>query len=516
MRDSDSRAGGITGEQRAVLSVVIITSFMTSFAGSAVNLAIPSISLEFSGSAILTGWVVTGYLLINSSMAVPFGRIADLTGRRWVLIGGIFIFTACSALCVFAPSMYALIGMRVLQGVGAAMIFSTNIAILVGAFPLQRRGRVLGYSVAAVYVGLSAGPVVGGVLNYYLGWKSIFLSNAAMGFLVFLMALRFLPKDARPDMQPVDGPGHGSARPDVAISQGGGRPGGGAGQTSVRPDGKTNHAGAHRPNDFDIPGILLYITMILAVMYGFSALAGSTPAKFIIAGGFLLGALFFFHERRADSPVVKVSLFADNPDYALSNLAALLNYGATFALGYLLSIYLQVAKGFDSQTAGLILISQPIMMAVLSPFAGRLSDRVSPFKLASLGMGFCALGLLSFAFISDSYPMWLIIANLIVEGVGFALFSSPNSNAIMSCVAPRDHGVASSLLATMRTIGHTSSMAVVTLITAAHMGTATFAGATPQQLIGAMRTGFIIFTVICAVGVLFSLQRKGTRPHADA
>lgn len=500
MRDSDSRAGGITGEQRAVLSVVIITSFMTSFAGSAVNLAIPSISLEFSGSAILTGWVVTGYLLINSSMAVPFGRIADLTGRRWVLIGGIFIFTACSALCVFAPSMYALIGTRVLQGVGAAMIFSTNIAILVGAFPLQRRGRVLGYSVAAVYVGLSAGPVVGGVLNYYLGWKSIFLSNAAMGFLVFLMALRFLPKDARPDMQPVDGPGQGGGRPDVAIGQGGG----------------AGRGGAHRPKDFDIPGILLYITMILAVMYGFSALAGSTPAKFIIAGGFLLGALFFFHERRADSPVVKVSLFADNPDYALSNLAALLNYGATFALGYLLSIYLQVAKGFDSQTAGLILISQPIMMAVLSPFAGRLSDRVSPFKLASLGMGFCALGLLSFAFISDSYPMWLIIANLIVEGVGFALFSSPNSNAIMSCVAPRDHGVASSLLATMRTIGHTSSMAVVTLITAAHMGTATFAGATPQQLIGAMRTGFIIFTVICAVGVLFSLQRKGTRPHADA
>lgn len=466
---TNNKADGITDVQRTVLSVVVITSFMTAFAGSAVNLAIPAISLEFSGSATLTGWVVTAYLLTNSSMAVPFGRIADLTGRKWILVGGIFIFMFFSALCVLSPSMHVLIAARVVQGIGAAMIFSTNIAILVGAFPVQRRGRVLGYSVAAVYIGLSAGPVVGGMLNHYLGWRSIFIFNSIVGLLVFLMALRFLPGDGRSKDAPL------------------------------------------KAQDFDIPGILLYTTMILTVMYGFSSFSDSIFAKLMIAGGLLLGGFFIMRELKTKSPVVKVALFTNNSNYALSNLAALLNYGATFALGYFLSIYLQVVKGFDSQAAGLILISQPIMMAALSPLAGRLSDRTSPFKLASSGMGLCALGLLSFAFISESYPMWLIIVNLLIEGVGFALFSSPNSNAIMSCVEMRDHGVASSLLATMRTIGHTSSMAVVTLIIAVHMGAATFTGAAPGQLMSVMRTGFIVFTVICAVGIVFSLQRK-TRP----
>jgi len=164
--------------------------------------------------------------------------------------------------------------------------------------------------------------------------------------------------------------------------------------------------------------------------------------------------------------------------------------------------------GFDSQISGLILISQPLMMAVLSPYAGKLSDRVSPFKLASFGMGLCSLGLFSFIFISEHYPLPLIIGNLLVVGVGFAFFSSPNTNAVMACVEKKDYGVASSILATMRSIGHSSSMAIVTFIVSQQMGSIALSDAKPGQLVATMHVAFIIFTCVCGAGIFISLKRK--------
>jgi MFS family permease len=180
-----------------------------------------------------------------------------------------------------------------------------------------------------------------------------------------------------------------------------------------------------------------------------------------------------------------------------------------------MSIHLQVSMGMSSQNAGFVMISQPLIMAVLSPYAGRLSDRISPFRIASFGMGLCAAGLLLFSFISTAFPLPLIIAGLAVVGVGFAFFSSPNTNAIMSCVDRNNYGVTSSILATMRGMGNTSSMAIVTLVVSAHMGAASFAEASPALLSATMRTGFIVFTVICAVGVFCSLQRKSSSDARD-
>jgi predicted MFS family arabinose efflux permease len=353
--------------------------------------------------------------------------------------------------------------------VGGALIFSTNIAILVDAFPPEMRGRVIGYSVAATYTGLSAGPVLGGLLNHYFGWHSIFAVTAALGFAVFVLALVNLP----------------SAKPAAAAGQ------------SAR-------------GRYDLPGMCLYICMILAVMYGFSALTENFIAKFLIPAGFVLGVLFVMRERRAASPIVEVRLFASNMSFSLSNLATLLNYGATFAIGYFMSIYLQVAMGMSSRNAGFVLISQPLIMALLSPYAGRLSDRVSPFRLASFGMSLCAAGLLLFSFISEDFPLPLTIAGLAVVGVGFGFFSSPNTNAIMSCVPRSDYGVTSSIIATMRGMGHTSSMAIVTLVVSAHMGAAPFSEAPTQLLLKMIRTGFTVFTVICAVGVFCSVYRNNS------
>ncbi|WP_084145909.1 MFS transporter [Anaerovorax odorimutans] len=453
-----------TNHQLATLFVVIITSFITTFTGSALNLSIPTIGTEFHASASFIGWIITGYMLASATLSVPFGRISDLTNRKRILVIGILIFALCSCAAAFAWSIKILLLFRIVQGIGAAMIFSTNTAVLISAFPSEKRGKVLGYSIASTYIGLSAGPVIGGMLNHHFGWRSIFTVTFLISITVFIIAIKYLPKSIK------DASGQG----------------------------------------IDFLGNILYMTMIVTIMYGFSSFTSVWFAKYLIISGVVLFILFVMHELKTKYPIIEVRLFAHNISYTFSNIAALLNYGATFALGYLLSIYLQLIMGFDSQISGLILISQPLLMAVLSPYAGKLSDKISPFKLASFGMALCALGLFSFIFISKDYPLWLIIVNLIVMGVGFAFFSSPNTNAVMACVEKENYGVASSILATMRSIGHTSSMAVVTFIVALKMDAIPLAKATPEMLISTMHISFIVFTCVCTVGIFISLKRKNT------
>ncbi|HWQ80131.1 MAG TPA: MFS transporter [Anaerovoracaceae bacterium] len=455
--------------QISTIIVAVFTAFIIPFNGSALNLSIPAMGSEFHVSAASVGWIVTGYLIAAAVLSVPFGRIADLTGRKWVLVTGILSFAVCTGAAAFAGSMAVMLLLRVLQGVAGAMIFSTNTAVLISAFPPDKRGKVLGYSIGATYTGLSAGPVIGGIMNHYLGWRSIFVLTFAVSAAVCMIAFKKLP---------------------------GGK---------AEKNGQT----------MDFLGNILYISMLTLIMFGLSAVTDLSYAKYLILVGIILFILFVRHELKMKSPIVEVRLFANNIGYSFSNLAALMNYGATFALGYLLSIYLQVVKGYDSQISGLILIAQPLMQAVLSPYCGKLSDRVSPFKLASFGMGLCALGLLSFIFISEQYPLPLIIANLIVVGVGFAFFSSPNTNAVMACVEKKDYSVASSILATMRSIGHSVSMAVVTIIVAWQIGNVMLSDAEPGVLVNTMHISFIILTCVCAVGIFISLKRKPAQDTND-
>jgi len=441
-------------DQMATIYVALITSFVTTFTGSALNLSIPNMGNEFDVSARFIGWVVTAYMLAVAALSVPFGRFADLTNRKRVLTIGIFVFAVSSLFSTFAWNIMVLIALRVLQGIGGAMIFSTNTATLISAFPGNQRGKVLGYAIAATYIGLSAGPVVGGILNHYLGWRSIFLFTFLLTAIVLYIALKRLP----------------------------------ASKTKVE-------------GNFDISGNILYILTIILIMYGLSTLStGRYPLALIILGTALL-VFFVLHERKTLNPIINIRLFAINSTYTASNITALLNYGATFAIGYLLSIYLQVVMGYSSQAAGMILIIQPIIMAVGSPYMGKLSDRVSPYKLASIGMGICALGLLFFVFITESTPLWVIMLALVISGIGFAVFSSPNTNAVMACVDKEDYGVASSVLATMRSLGHTSSMAIVTIVVGMYMGNQSLSEASPLLLIETMHTAFKIFVGICIFGI---------------
>ncbi|MFR9143328.1 MAG: MFS transporter, partial [Lentihominibacter sp.] len=258
----------------------------------------------------------------------------------------------------------------------------------------------------------------------------------------------------------------------------------------------------------DMSGNILYVIFIVMMMYGLSEIGKGMIYVLITAVGVILGILFIIHESRSEDPIVNVTLFRENKGYAFSNISAMLNYGATFAISYLISIYLQVVMGYSSQTAGLIMIFQPIIMAVLSPVMGRFSDRISPFKMSSVGMAFCAAGTFIFIFIGRETQIFVIIMALVITGLGFSLFSSPNTNAVMSCVDKAEYGVASSILATMRSIGHTLSMVIVTITVTMLIEDMPLADAPAEVLIKVIRISFIVFTLICTAGVFISLKRK--------
>jgi MFS family permease len=206
-----------------------------------------------------------------------------------------------------------------------------------------------------------------------------------------------------------------------------------------------------------------------------------------------------------------------NVNFTLSNLAAFCNYAATGAIAYILAIHFQEVLGHTPDVAGLILIAQPLIMAVISPYMGKLSDRKSPYVIASIGMALCTAAMASFVFVNETTPLLYFIITLIVAGVGFGTFSSPNTNAIMSNVSGKDYTVASAITNSMRNIGQMSSMAVITIVMNFTLGKTSLEDATNAQLVEYMHISFIIFAVVCLVGVVLSLGRNGKKDkHKNA
>ena len=452
--------------RRSVFLASTLASFLTPFMGSAVNVALPNIGKSLELDAVVLSWIATSYLLAAAVVLVPAGRIADLHGRKKIFLAGMVIYTVASGLCAIATSAFQMVTFRALQGIGGAMIFGTGIAIVMSVFRPDERGKILGYTVSAVYLGLSLGPFVGGLLTDQLGWRSVFALNVPLGILVIAYSMMHM-------------------KGEWLSSAGGG---------------------------FDGTGSLLYGSALLGVMYGFSHISSPDGMAFVGIGLALLGG-FIWWEYRSGSPVLDLRLLTGNRVFALSNLAAFINYAATFGVTFLLSMYLQYVKGYDAKTAGLILIAQPAIMALLSPFAGRLSDRVEPRIVASVGMGLTTVGLTFLGFVSDQMPTGVILGCLMVLGAGFGLFSSPNTNAIMGSVAPSHYGTASAFSGTMRLLGQVFSMGIVTLLISTRIGTVVVGPGEHAALLTVERAAFGLFAVMSVGGVFASLVRGKTRPR---
>ena len=459
----DDHAGNSTSKG-AVLLVTTMASFVFPFMASAVNIALPSLGKELSLDAVTLGWIATAYLLSSAALLVPFGRIADIYGRKRIFACGIGIFTFSSLLSGLANSTTMLIAWRVLQGIGGAMLAGTAVALLTTVFPANERGKVLGTIVAAAYLGLSLGPVLGGVLTQHLGWRSIFLIGALLGLLVLGVVLWKL---------------------------------------------KGEWTGA-KGERFDFAGSVIYVLGLVALVYGFTLLPAMSGAGLIIGG--TIGLLAFTRwETRTRSPVLDISLFINSKAFTFSNLAALINYSATFAVTFLISLYLQYMKGFNPQNAGLILVAMPAVQAILSPLTGRLSDRIEPRLIASAGMVLNTVGLILFIFLNEETSLKLIIGNLVLIGFGFALFVSPNTNAVMSSAPKTAYGVASAMLATMRQVGMVLSMGVAMLMFALYVGRVQITPEYYSLFQQSMKTSFIIFAILCFGGIFASLARGRVR-----
>jgi len=444
----------------AAAVVAGMASFLAPFMGNSVNIALPSIGREFSTDAVTLGWVATAYLLAAAVFLVPFGRLADIFGRKKIFVWGILTYTLSSLLSALSPSILALIFSRIIQGIGGAMIFGTGVAILTSVFPPGERGKALGINTAATYLGLSLGPVLGGLITQHLGWRSIFFVNIPLGLLVIVVVFWKL---------------------------------------------KGEWAEA-RGEKFDSSGSLLYGLALVGVMIGFSRLPQSLGVWLLVAG-LVLAAGFAFFETKTASPVLDIGLFMKNRVFAFSNLAALINYSATFAVGFFLSLYLQYLKGMNPQSAGLILIAQPVVMTLFSPFAGRASDKIEPRVVASIGMALSSGGLFLLAFVQTNSPLVFIGGSLALLGFGFALFSSPNTNAVMSSVEKKSLSVAAATLSTMRLVGQNFSMGIAMMLFALYVGKVRITPANYDSFLHSVKTGFLIFSALCLAGVFASLAR---------
>lgn len=453
-------------DKRMVLLITCMTAFTTPFLATSLNIALPTINSEFAvPDQALLNWVVTGFMLAAAIFVVPFGRLADQFGRKRIFVIGLLVVVVSSLLCSVSNSVYMLIASRAIEGIGSAMIFGTSVAILTSVYPLKERGKVLGINVAITYAGLSLGPSLGGFITHFGSWRLIYAGIALYALIVAVLAVYKIKEEWRTD--------------------------------------------ASAP--FDVPGIALYGAMLVAVMLGLSNIQALWGAALFALSLLLMGA-FFWWELRNRNPVLKISVFRNNTVFLFSNLAALINYSATSAVAFMLSLYLQKIAGFDALTAGLIMIAQPVMMAVFSPLTGRLSDRVEPRIVASAGMGLCAVGLVLFALIGPGTPLWTVVAGLMFLGLGFALFSSPNTNAIMSSVEKPDYGVASGMVSTMRLIGQMLSLGIANLIFTAFMGHTEIPKTGPYDLLmQSIQVTFVIMAVLCVIGVVFSIARGNLR-----
>lgn len=452
-----------TQEKRYLLVIAVLTSFAGPLMLSAVTIALPAIGTELSMNAIQLGWVAQSFSLTMAVFVIPFGRLADIWGRKKIFTIGLSIATVSTLLSALANSFLMLVSLRVLQGIGMSMLYSTSVAMLMSSYLPAERGRVLGINVAAVYSGISLGPVIGGILTQNLGWRSVFFLFVVLQVPALVLLLARIRTEWR----------------------------------------------EARGEKFDIPGALLFAIMLFCLMYGFSLLP-ATLGIWTIAIGVIGLVAFIAWERKVASPIFNIQLLTRNRMFAFSNLTQMLFYVAVFASFISVSLYLQYVKGFSPQDAGFILLAQPVVQAVLSPIAGRLSDKVQPRVIVTAGVTTALVGLVLLLVATVNTALLFIIVSLVLLGVGLAFFAAPNTNAIMSSVERKHYGVASAMEMATRSVGMAFSMGILMLLFSLYLGTAQITPEYYTAFVDSFRMALIIFAGFCICCIVASSVRGKT------
>ena len=453
--------------QRAALVMVVANSFAQPLMLSSVTVALPSIANDLALNAVTLSWIPLAFLLSSASTVLSFGRLADMFGRKRIFVLGALGSMLSSLLLALAPNGPMLIGLRVLQGISAAMLYATQAAIVTSVYPPERRGQALGMIASGVYFGLTAGPLLGGWLVEHFGWRYAFVVHLPLTASVLLFALPRVSGDwAAPER-----------------------------------------------GSFDWRGALTYAGGIVALIGGATALHGALGAALLAVGVGLI-AWFVREQRRRTHPLFEVNLFYTNRVFALSSLAALLMYTTTFSVPVLASLHLQYLKGLSATAAGLVMFAQPLVVALMSPLVGRLSDRVEPRVLATAGVLVTGLGLLALATLGAGDGLGRVAASLGLTGLGFSLFAVTNVSAIMGAIGRGQQGAASSAVAAMRVLGQVCSMGLVAMAFSFTMGDAAIQAETYPALARALSISFGFAAALCVPCALCSLARGELRPAA--
>ena len=440
-----------------VVLISFITSFFAVFLSNGIIIGVPAIAQEFAMNNVIQNWVPTIFFLVVAVFTVPAGQISGKFGVKKSLLAGVIVYLIASIGACLSISTETFLIFRILQGAGVAFLNVSAMAMVVQAVKPQNRGKALGFTVTGVYLATSLSPVICGFLVHNLGWRSMFYFVVPFLVLCIILMIFKIPQEWK----------------------------------------------TYEKDKIDKVGSVIYGIGILAFIYGFTTLNTQTGLIITILGIVLL-IIFGAYELRQKSPVFNMNLFR-NAKFTSSNIAALCSYIAVMVVTTILNYHFQYVRGWDAQMSGLILIITPILMAIMAPNAGKLSDKVHPQKLAALGMGIATVALLILPFLNGSTPLYLVVLAMILQGIGMGLFSSPNMNAIMSSVPPKDAPTASASQATMRTIGQTMSLGLLTLVFAWVMGNLELAPQYASMIVQSSQIICGICTVACVLAIFASL-----------
>ena len=457
-----NQAASATDSRRKwlVFTAVGIGSFMSALDSSVVNTILPVIRTYFNSDVAAVEWTVVVYLLVVSSLLLAFGRLGDLKGHKRIYISGFIIFVIASALCGLSPSVGILVTARAVQALGAAMLFANSPAILIRGFPPQQRGRALGMQATMTYLGLIVGPALGGLLTQSFGWRAVFYINVPVGLLAFGISVAFIEAD-RLEVTNID--------------------------------------------RFDWPGAIIFSAGLVALLMGLNQGQAwgwtSTAVLGCLTAAVILLAFFIWLEKRTLAPMLDLSLFQQRL-FSACTASAVLNYIGVSCAIFLMPFYLIQGRSLDPAHAGLFLTAQPVVMAIVAPISGSLSDRIGSRILSTIGMAILAVGLFLLSNLGPTSPDIAILVSLAVAGLGTGIFISPNTSALLGSAPRQRLGIASGILATARNVGTVLGVGMAGAILTSIIGQYG-----DSALFDAVHAGFIVASGIAVIGALVSSVR---------
>ena len=449
----------------SVILTISFSQFVMPLMFSGIGITLPSVGHDLQATGVQLGLVESIYLGAAAAILLPMGRVADLTDKKTIFKAGLIFYMLITFALGFLQQIELFIGLRLLQGIAGGMLLATNMAILSELVPKKSLGRAIGFAVGSVYLGLTTGPFIAGIITTQLGWRYVYYLGGVLIGVAALISLKNIPSDKKMKFVTID-----------------------------------------------LVGTLLIITSISLLVAGSSSLGGGLVRYFLLVLGIITMLLFLASQTRVKDPLISLKMILSNSKLTSALLVQLINYAGTFGMTFLFSLYLQTVKEMTPQEAGITLMISPVIMAVFAPVFGRISDTVSPAKITLIGMCFCLLSTLIAWSVDATTPMWVLYVQFALMGFGFAMFSSPNMNIIMSSVEKKFLGMASAIVAELRSLGMVISLTLITIFLSLYVGKNEISIEHAPEYLQAMHFSIISFVFLMVIGVTISALSLKNHP----